>query len=117
MKNHRLTVDAYAVQHPGEESPAAIQSVAFHLISLCLVFEHGAEQTRATRTIMRLAQSERSYSWLEPPPDLGDVTVADVHRTEDPKAHTTAVDRWARSAWEAWCSHHPAVENWVDALS
>lgn len=36
---HRFTVDAYAVQHPGESSPPAIQSVAVHLISLYLMLE------------------------------------------------------------------------------
>lgn len=116
MRNHRLTVDAYAVQHPGEECPPAVQSVAFHLISLCLVFEHGAGQAEATRTIMSLADSDRTYSWLDPPPSLGEVTVAAVHRTGDPEAHAAAVDRWARSTWNAWSRHHPTVERWVDEL-
>lgn len=32
--NHRLTVDAYALQHPGKHSPQSIQSIAVHLVSL-----------------------------------------------------------------------------------
>jgi hypothetical protein len=31
---HRLTVDSYAVQHPGRSSPQTIQSVCVHLLSL-----------------------------------------------------------------------------------
>ena len=33
---HRMSVDTYAVQHPGQPSPQTIQSVAVHLIRLCL---------------------------------------------------------------------------------
>ena len=38
---HRLTVDAYAVQHPGVPGKQSSQSVAVHLMSLCLVLERG----------------------------------------------------------------------------
>ena len=38
---HRLTVDAYSVQHPGTPSRRSIQSVAVHLVSLYLVLERG----------------------------------------------------------------------------
>lgn len=38
---YQLTVDAYAVQHPGEPSRQTIQSAAIHLISLYSVLEAG----------------------------------------------------------------------------
>ena len=34
MAAHQLTVDAYAIQHPGKPSAQSIQSVCVHLISL-----------------------------------------------------------------------------------
>ena len=34
---HRLSVDTYAVQHPGVPERRSIQSVAVHLMCLCLV--------------------------------------------------------------------------------
>ena len=37
--SHRLTVDVYAIQHPGGGERRAIQSVAVHLMALCLVLE------------------------------------------------------------------------------
>ena len=40
---HRLTVDAYAVQHPGNPNPQAIQSVTIHLVGLYLVLQLGNE--------------------------------------------------------------------------
>src|SRR5512139_2854537 len=44
----RLTVDAYAVQHPGTTDRRAVQSVAVHLISLCFVLERGSTPAEAT---------------------------------------------------------------------
>ena len=38
---HRLTVDAYAAQHPGRPSPQSMKSVGVHLIRLCLAVEQG----------------------------------------------------------------------------
>src|SRR5206468_7823942 len=38
---HELTVDAYAVQHPGVPEPRFAQSVAIHLAGLCLSLERG----------------------------------------------------------------------------
>ena len=46
---HRLTVDAYAAQHPGVPSPQSIQSVAVHLIRLHLVLERGLRPSGPTR--------------------------------------------------------------------
>src|SRR2546426_1032303 len=48
---HRLTVDAYAAQHPGVPGRRSSQSVAVHLMSLCLVLEQGLEPGAATRAI------------------------------------------------------------------
>ena len=36
---HRLTVDTYALQHPGKQDSRAIQSVNVHLASLYLIFK------------------------------------------------------------------------------
>lgn len=39
MKVHRLTVDSFACQHPGEDEPRANQSVIVHLVALYLALE------------------------------------------------------------------------------
>lgn len=114
--NHRLTVDAWAVQHPGEPGRAARRSVALHLISLCAVLERDASSGEATRLIQRLANREAGFEWLEPPSNLGAVTVAHVHAANDAEAHLAAVERWADSAWEAWSPKHQTVRRWLDAL-
>ena len=38
---HRLTVDAYAAQHPGVPSRSSMQSVAIQVIGLHLILERG----------------------------------------------------------------------------
>lgn len=108
---HRLTVDAYAVQHPGRPSPQSIQSVAVHLIHLYLILETGFGKQRANDAIKAAADS-RTYTWLTPPPSLGSITVADVHKAKNVEEHTQLVRAWAKSAWAAWSPHHAAIRAW-----
>ena len=111
---HQMTVDAYAVQHPGRRSPQSIQSVGLHLLSLCLVLEYGVEiiQTRA------LLQQSNAFKdelvWLEPPSDRGSVTVADIQQASTPEEHIARIRNWANSAWKAWSLHHDTVRAWAN---
>jgi hypothetical protein len=71
-----LAVDAYAVQHPGVPGRRSGQSVAIHLMILCLVLERGLDPARATRA--RRHYTHRAFPWLAPPASQGEVTVLDV---------------------------------------
>jgi hypothetical protein len=115
MAVHRLTVDTYAVQHPGRPSPQSIQSVAVHLISLCAVLERKLGFEAAT-SILRAAADTMKFEWLEPPPGRGAVTVAEVARAEAFEDHIAAVKSWAAGAWEAWSPHHAQVREWMRSL-
>lgn len=112
---HRLSVDAYAVQHPGHPNPQAIQSVAVHLIRLCLLLERGLPMDRANEAMLKASEQEQKFVWLTPPASLGAVTVADVWKAETLEAHLAAVRRWAHAAWEAWSPHHATVRSWIPA--
>jgi Family of unknown function (DUF5946) len=109
---HRLTVDAYAVQHPGRASPQSIRSVALHLISLCACLEHQVPFADSTALIRRAAAHR--YVWLEPPAQRGEVHVDEVVAAQDAAAHRAAVLRWAESAWRAWSAHHAQIEAWLE---
>ena len=111
---HRLTVDAYAVQHPGEPSPQTIQSVVVHLISLYLVLERDRDPNEATKAMQQAATRKQGFAWLDPPASLGKVTVLYVRDAKNPAEHTTRVREWARSAWQAWASYHETVRRWAD---
>ena len=108
---HKFTVDAYAVQHPGQPSPQTIQSVAGHLIRLCLMLERNLSTERANDAIK--AAVERQYVWLTPPVTMGSVTVVDVRGTTTPDEHCRRVRAWAESAWTAWSAHHATIRNWL----
>jgi hypothetical protein len=113
---HQLTVDAYAVQHPGVPERRSARSVAIHLVGLCLTLERGRGPAELPRLRQRLAPPRRTFPWLMPPTSVGELTVLEVHAAEAPEAHRAVVDRWARSAWEAWSSHHAQVRAWADEL-
>jgi hypothetical protein len=112
---HRLSVDAYAVQHPGKPSPQTIQSVAVHLVRLCLLLERGLPMQRANDAMLKASEREDLYVWLAPPASLGAVTVADVWQATDVETHMAAVRRWAESAWQAWACHHRTIREWLPA--
>lgn len=110
---HRLTVDAYAAQHPGTPSPQSRQSVGVHLIRLHLQLERGLPYENANDAMLRISARSERFPWLDPLPSPGRVTVLDVHRTTNPSEHLESVRRWARSVWESWSPHHGTVRNWA----
>ena len=109
---HQLTVDTYAVQHPGVPERRAIQSVAVHLITLCLVLEEGADPAAGPALHTRVA-GRASFHWLEPPVPNGRITVADVLQARSPSEHERMVKAWARDVWAAWERHHVTVREWI----
>ncbi len=112
---HRLSVDAYAVQHPGHPTPQSIPSVALHLISLCLVLEQGFEPQDAADAMQHAAQDKSRFTWLPPPALRGSVTVADVLGAGSGGEHVARVRAWAASAWFAWAAHHAVIRSWLPA--
>lgn len=111
---HRLSVDAYAVQHPGQPSSRpAVQSVGLHLARLKLQLERGLAPERANAVMVQLAEYKSRFHWLEPPASLGAITVAQVEPALDPLEHQAAVRAWASAALEAWQAHHPTIERWL----
>ena len=110
---HRLTVDAYAVQHPGTSSPQSIQSVGIHLLRLHLVLERGFSDAAAARVMPLLSRQKGRFHWLLPPPPMGGMTAVDVWRTSSTEQHRQAVMEWAQAAWQAWAPHHDQVRCWL----
>ncbi len=112
FKVHQLTVDAYAVQHPGTPSRRSIQSVGVHLAALYLMFVRGVtdhDQIIAHRK--RLSKS--ALFWLEPPSQPYGLTLLDVRSASTPDEHCTGIEKWARSIWGHWDMHHETVAAWA----
>lgn len=111
---HRLTVDAYAAQHPGEPGRRSSQSVAVHLVGLHLILDRGFTPGRATRALGQLIDQLAPFPWLPPPADLGALTVLEVHAASNLDEHSERVEQWARSVWNAWSMHHQTVAASLD---
>lgn len=108
----QLTVDTYAVQHPGGLDRRSVQLVGVHLMTLCLVLEDGTDPGAGPGLHKRFAKHP-SLHWLEPPDRTGEITVADVLRAENAAEHRRIVEAWALDVWEAWTAHHTTVCAWI----
>ena len=109
---HRLTVDAYAAQHPGSPSRQSIQSVAVHLIGLHMVLECRASSAAATEAI-RAAVRRGGFEWLTPPTSLVPVGAGEVLEATDLADHERRVRAWAVAVWASWGSQHATVRRWA----
>jgi len=113
---HRLSVDTYAIQHPGGTDKQSIQSVGLHLARLYLTIERNLPPDYINRVAVKLGARKRQFTWLEPPDDRGELTVADVAQARDPLAHRDRVRDWARSTFQAWHRHHALIAAWTQGI-
>ncbi|MGH9624098.1 MAG: DUF5946 family protein [Bryobacteraceae bacterium] len=111
MAAHQLTVDAYAIQHPGQPSPQSIQSVCVHLVSLYASLERDISFARVPALRKRCAHSN-AFLWLEPPASRGSLTVLHALSAQTPGEHMQRVREWAQICWDAWAAHHSRVVEW-----
>jgi hypothetical protein len=107
---HRLTVDAYAAQHPGVPSRKSIQSVAVHLISLFVVLERGFSHEAALRALRAGADASFRFTWLDPPRTSASLTIVDVRN------ESASVEEWAKSVWNAWAPHQATIRHWASEI-
>ncbi|MDQ2784255.1 MAG: DUF5946 family protein [Chloroflexota bacterium] len=113
---HQMGVDTYMAQHPGTPSPQSIQSVAVHLIGLCLYLEHGYTSDQGRAALTQAVRHKAAFVWLVPPPALGTRTVLDVYTARDVSACADMVRQWAYAVWEAWAPHHAVIRAWAALL-
>jgi Family of unknown function (DUF5946) len=112
----RLVDDAYAAQHPGVPERRSVQSVAVHLMGLCVLLERAGEPRRLVPVLGRMpARKTLDLHWLTPPEPNGIRTVADALEAGPDGDHAAGVEAWARDVWAAWAAHHETVRGWLDA--
>jgi hypothetical protein len=101
--------DAYGVQHHGDDSPQAIQSVAIHLLTL-----HGAITRKADGmwTKRRALRTRGVFHKLAPPPLGCALTIRHLFPAEEEEVVVTGSD-YAYSVYDAWMAlHRITVESW-----
>lgn len=109
---HGISVDTYAVQHPGIPERRAIQSVNFHLLRLYAVFEkalHGPSVSIFLKRAVENKDMKSRFRWLDPPSFAGTMTVTDVLEAQDVHEHAVLVRKWGESVWNAWKARHAAT--------
>lgn len=112
----RLVQDAYGAQHPGVPQRRSVQSVAVHLMDLCLLLERGGELRRLVPVLGRMPPRRTlDLHWLEPPEVRGTMTVADALQRNAGELRAAQVEAWAGEVWAAWEPHHATVRGWLDA--
>ena len=99
---HGLTVDAYAVQHPGQPSMQSTQSVYAHLLRMYYFLEKEFNGKLAREKLVDFVESKPDLKWLDPPDVATSLTVADVFKADSYTEHEKCVTQWAKSLWEVW---------------
>jgi hypothetical protein len=115
MPVHRLSVDAFAVQHPGDGSRQAIQSVGLHLSRLHVQLEAKLTRAQANEFMLRAGKRKAELPVLDPPESF-ELTVAQVAPVAGTAAHAAAVRMWAESAWNDWAHAHDFLRRWIAAV-
>jgi hypothetical protein len=114
MRFHQVIVDAYAVQHPGDEDPRAVQSVAIHLMTLALFLDRGVDPVHGTQLhkqmVTRPTFHRLQRTGPSPEPML---TFQHVPLSGDPDLARERAYEWARSAWTSWEPHQEVVHRWL----
>jgi hypothetical protein len=104
-KIHRLTVDAYSLQHPDAYMRSG-KSFAAHLTGMCARFEY--EDTLALNQAVQkwLSTNPKIEKPAQIPEQRGNLTITYIHSAADAEEHTKRVREWARDVWGAWSEHH-----------
>lgn len=105
--HNALLLDAYMVQHPGQPSPSAIQSVAVHLLALYGVLDRGVAPAQVLwirqRAVRGSAHDRHArFAWLTPPDFTGSPTIAEIVACTTPTTRTAQVCDYIQTIWGLW---------------
>lgn len=107
---HRITVDTYAVTHPGlKEERRAIQSVNIHLIRMYYQFEKNIQGKQLLQIIKDAAEDRelhKLFIWLNPPSFKNTLNITHVLSASNMQEHKERVYDWGLSIWTAWKKVH-----------
>ncbi len=102
---HRLTVDAYSLQHPDKYMRSG-KSFAAHLTGVYAALE-GEDALSINRMVQKwLSTNPQIEKPAHLPKRRGDLTVTYIHAAADADEHIERVREWARDVWGAWSEHH-----------
>jgi hypothetical protein len=109
---HRLTVDAYSLQHPDKYMRSG-KSFAAHLTGMSAALEGEAA----------LATNQAVQKWLSMNPQVekpaniperrGGLNITYIRSAADADEHVKCVREWARDVWDSWSEHHDLAKRLI----
>ena len=112
-KIHRLTVDAYSLQHP-ETYMHSGKSFAAHLTGIYAALN--AEDTLAVNQMVQrwLSTNPKIDKPAPLPQHKGNLTVTFIHGAADSDEHINRVLEWAQEVWNAWFKYHALAKQLIE---
>ena len=115
LPHSAMTVDAYAVQHPGRPGSSSTPSVWIHLAAMHLVLERGWPSDRLVEIRRLVADANDGWPWLTPPGSMGGIGAIDVAMAAQTEV-AAVVRAWVDAAYGAWADHHDAIRTLTTRL-
>lgn len=110
FKVHRTTVDAYCVQHIGnQDDRRARQSVNIHLIGLYLKFGQLEEEKEILKFLSKATNIKRNWPAVVQRQRPQWLTVQDIVAADSPSSHANLVLKWGQTVWEAYEGCHDDI--------
>lgn len=107
---HRVVVDAYMAQHPGDGTDRRDrQSVFVHLAGLCAVLELNLQPAQATIVLRRLLRQRHDFPMLARTNGPGELTLIHLVGARDLDDHEQRAHAWGREVWCAWAQHQSLI--------
>jgi len=115
---HRVVVDAYMAQHPGDgHDRRDRQSVFVHLAGLYAVLEQHMDPAQATNVLRRVLQRYDDFPLLGRDDGPGELTVVYLVGSRDLADYENRALAWGRAVWLAWSQHHELIRQAVTVSS
>lgn len=112
---HRLVVDAYMAQHPGDgQDRRERQSVFAHLVALCALLERSVTPDRVTRLLGAVVRSRADFPALARPDRPSAVTVLRMVGAGDLNDYSARAWEWAAAVWGSWADQHSLIRRALD---
>lgn len=111
---HRLVVDAYMAQHPGDgHDRRDRQSVFVHLAGLYAVLEQQMDPAQATNVLRRVLRHHDEFTVLARDEGPGELNVTHLVGARDLADYENRAVAWGRGVWQAWAQHHELIRRAV----
>lgn len=112
---HRLVVDAYMAQHPGDgHDRRDRQSVFFHLASICALTERSLPLGFASRLLSRLTEGRPELPLLTRSSSPGELNVLHMVGAADLDDYTSRAQEWAAAVWDSWREQYDLIRAGLD---